>query len=141
MTAPTLSNDYAIPAGYALSRANLTALFGEMATVLKALQGTASNMQVVIDTGTTQALAMIQLNIEPYLVQVQADATAAQAALVAAMDVVNAILDGGMVSATSIQETAGRVFVTPSERTAIGLIDDALAGASDEALMTTLIFG
>ena len=73
-------------------------------------------MQGVIDAGTTQALAMVQQNIEPYLIQVQQDAAAAQEALTEAMDLVQAILEGGTVPAASIAESTSRVFVTPAQK-------------------------
>jgi hypothetical protein len=123
LSLPSPSNDYEAAIDMPLTKATWDAALTSVGARLRAAEAIRADFQALIDGGTSQALAMIIANVGPQITALAAEVAAAQHVL--------DILLSGNIPADYITETSTRVFVTPSQRTAIG--DNSASIASLQA--------
>lgn len=83
---PQRSSNYAAPYDMVLNKASWDAALVDVGIRLFVLEAQRTDLQAVIDAGTTQALAMITENVAPQLEAVNDTITALNAAVAAAED-------------------------------------------------------
>lgn len=118
---PTPDNDYAAPIRMQLNKAAWDAAMVSIGERLRAMEAMATDLQAVIDAGTTQALQMISDTVAPNLAAVQSDIDAANAALADFQTEFDTVVAGG-VGADNVTESATRVWLTPAQRNDVGAL-------------------
>lgn len=114
---PSPDDDYAANGDPYLNKAFWDAALTSIGARLRAIEAVKADWEELISLGTGQALAVIQANIEPQLVQLTAVIDHLKAEVALAQDAIAAITVGS-VPATAVYETAGRIWLTPALRDA-----------------------
>lgn len=91
---PSPDNDYAIPPGWTLTRANLAAVFASLHARILAREALEATFQGLINDGTGQALAVIQANVAPQLTALQQQIAAFSTEIDQLEDAVAGLLGG-----------------------------------------------
>lgn len=127
---PSASNDYAATTGAALSLAFWNAVMSSIGTRLRGLEAQRADLQAVIDAGTTQALAMVAENIAPQLDAVGSIIASLNAQFALLEDNVANLLSGN-ITTDDVAETAGRVYISADQKTALVTLLTGVDGAYD----------
>ncbi|MEW6257429.1 MAG: hypothetical protein AB1592_15855 [Pseudomonadota bacterium] len=112
---PSPDNDYAAPAGMILGRVQWDAVFASVGERLRELEAKGASWDALVAIGTSQALASIAANVAPHLQEVNTQVTSLQQSVAAAQDAISDI-NAGAIPATTVTETAARIWLTPALR-------------------------
>jgi hypothetical protein len=133
---PSAANNYECPSdGFKLSRVVWNAVFGSIAERLTETEAVRADFEDLIEAGTTQAIAVIQTNVEPQLTAIAEVIANLEANIALAEDRIATIVGAG-ISAAQVAESGTRVFVTPAQKTMIGTLAASLGG--DASFATTM---
>lgn len=132
---PSPDNNYAAPVPMVLNKAAWDAALVSIGQRLVALEAYLNAYQTYIDDAVSDTVAALA----PDLAALQTTITALQAQVAAAQDAIAQIVTGS-VPASAVSETAGRIWLTPTQRDAW---DSAIAGrytiAATDAAITAAI--